>query len=130
MSDQEVDLSSIRGDWYFHMNYLINALEQTQKFQMKLWRKIKASRDVDGIPPVEQDELIGEFIEAVRMTNSFMDDLIMMAEQRPKKSKKKTKKKAAKKKATKKKAKKKVAKKKVAKKKTKKKAKKKTTRKK
>ena len=109
MSDQEVDFSRIRGDWFFHMNYLINALEQTQKYQMKLWRQIKAARDANGVLPVAHDELIAEFIEAVRMTNSFMDDLIMMGEQRPAKAKKvagkKTKKKAATKKTAKKKTK-------------------------
>jgi len=83
MSEQEVDLSSIRGDWYFHFNYLVNAVEQTQKYQMKVWRKIKSLRDKDGIVSAEHDDLIQEYIEAVRMTNSFMDDFIMMCEQRP-----------------------------------------------
>ena len=115
MSDQEVDFSQIRGDWFFHMNYLINALEQTQKRQAKLWRQIKAARNDDGALPVDQDHLMEDFIDAVRMTNSFMDDLIMMQEQRPDSAKKAAKKKPAKKKA-KKKLTKKAAKKKVAKK--------------
>jgi hypothetical protein len=102
VSDQEVDFSQIRGDWFFHMNYLINALEQTQKYQSKLWRQIKAARDADGVVPVAQDELLAEFIEAVRMTNSFMDDLIMMREQRPAKAKKASGEKKSKKKAKKK----------------------------
>jgi hypothetical protein len=110
MSDQEVDFSQIRGDWFFHMNYLINALEQTQKRQAKLWRQVKAARNDNGALPVDQDHLMEDFIDAVRMTNSFMDDLIMMQEQRPDSAKKGTKK-AAKKKPAKKKAKKKVAKK-------------------
>ena len=102
MSDQEVDFSQIRGDWFFHMNYLINALEQTQKRQAKLWRQVKAARNDDGALPVDQDHLMEDFIDAVRMTNSFMDDLIMMQEQRPDSTKKGAKKKPAKKKAKKK----------------------------
>ncbi len=102
MSDQEVDFSQIRGDWFFHMNYLINALEQTQKRQAKLWRQVKAARNDDGALPVDQDHLMEDFIDAVRMTNSFMDDLIMMQEQRPDSAKKGAKKKPAKKKAKKK----------------------------
>jgi len=111
VSDQDVDFSSIRGDWFFHMNYLINAVEQTQKLQQKLWRQVKAARDETGAVPVAQDHLVEEFIEAVRMTHSFMDDLIMMREQRPAKASKKkaSKKKAGKKKASKKKASKKKA---------------------
>ena len=111
MSDQDVDFSSIRGDWFFHMNYLINAVEQTQKLQNKLWRQVKAARDEKGAVPVAEDHLMEEFIEAVRMTHSFMDDLIMMREQRPAKASKKkaSKKKASKKKASKKKASKKKA---------------------
>jgi len=106
MSEHDVDLSSIRGDWNFHFNYLMNAVEKTQKYQMKLWRQINAARDAKGILPAEKNELIAEYLEAVRMTHSFTDDFIMMLEQRPAKAaKKKTKKKATKK------AKKKVAKK-------------------
>ena len=102
MSDQDVDFSSIRGDWFFHMNYLINAVEQTQKLQNKLWRQVKAARDEKGAVPVAEDHLMEEFIEAVRMTHSFMDDLIMMREQRPTKASKPAKKKASKKKVVKK----------------------------
>ena len=102
MSDQDVDFSSIRGDWFFHMNYLINAVEQTQKLQNKLWRQVKAARDEKGAVPVAEDHLMEEFIEAVRMTHSFMDDLIMMREQRPTKASKPAKKKANKKKVAKK----------------------------
>ena len=102
MSDQDVDFSSIRGDWFFHMNYLINAVEQTQKLQNKLWRQVKAARDEKGAVPVAEDHLMEEFIEAVRMTHSFMDDLIMMREQRPTKASKPAKQKANKKKVAKK----------------------------
>ena len=102
MSDQDVDFSSIRGDWFFHMNYLINAVEQTQKLQQKLWRQVKVARDENGAVPVAQDHLMEEFIEAVRMTHSFMDDLIMMREQRPAKASKSAKKKSSKKKVVKK----------------------------
>jgi len=131
MSDQEVDLSQIRGDWYFHFKYLINAVEQTQKHQMKVWRKLKAALDKDGILPADQVELIEQFTEGVRMTHSFMDDFDILESTRPakKKAKKKAAKKKAKKKATRKKAKKKTAKKKVAKKKAKKKTAKKSRRK-
>jgi len=40
MSDAEapqVDLSQIRGDYHFHMNYVNNAVTQTQKRVDKMW---------------------------------------------------------------------------------------------
>jgi len=99
MSDHDVDLSSIRGDWYFHMNYLLNAVEKTQKHQMRVWRKVKAAQLADGSLPEDANDLIDEFTEAVRMTHSFMDDFAILRETRPpkKKAKKKARKKAKKK---------------------------------
>ena len=49
MSEQGVDLSQIRGDWYFHMNYLSNAITQTMKRQVSSWADLKAEAPNDEI---------------------------------------------------------------------------------
>lgn len=49
MSDQGVDLSQIRGDWYFHMNYLSNAITQTMKRQVSSWAELKTDKPNDEI---------------------------------------------------------------------------------
>jgi hypothetical protein len=51
MSEAGADLSQIRGDWKFHMDYLTNAINHTMDRQMKLWTKLPDQwRD----PQVEQ----------------------------------------------------------------------------
>ena len=35
MSEQGVDLSQIRGDWKFHIDYLTNAINWTMKRQLE-----------------------------------------------------------------------------------------------
>ena len=49
MSEQGVDLSQIRGDWKFHMDYLTNAVTQTMKRQLTNWGDLSASVDNAGI---------------------------------------------------------------------------------
>jgi hypothetical protein len=43
-----VDLSKIRGDWKFHMDYLQNAIEQTLKRQQKYWQGLGDHADIDA----------------------------------------------------------------------------------
>ena len=48
MSEGNVDLSQIRGDWKFHMDYLTNAVTQTMARQMKLWGELSGKvKDTD-----------------------------------------------------------------------------------
>jgi hypothetical protein len=56
MSEQGVDLSQIRGDWYFHMNYLSNAITQTMKRQASSWAKLKAEKPNDEIEQAVERE--------------------------------------------------------------------------
>jgi hypothetical protein len=49
MSEQGVDLSQIRGDWKFHIDYLTNAINWTMKRQMELWGQLSASASQPGI---------------------------------------------------------------------------------
>lgn len=41
-----VDLSQIRGDWKFHMDYVQNAIEQTLKRQRKYWDELDDDDEV------------------------------------------------------------------------------------
>lgn len=43
-----VDLSQIRGDWKFHMDYLQNAIEQTLKRQQKYWAELGDDPEIDA----------------------------------------------------------------------------------
>lgn len=43
-----VDLSQIRGDWKFHMDYLQNAIEQTLKRQQKYWAGLNNDAEIDA----------------------------------------------------------------------------------
>lgn len=40
MSEGGVDLSQIRGDWKFHMDYLQNAIDKTIQRQEKYWSEL------------------------------------------------------------------------------------------
>lgn len=103
MSSEEVDLSQIRGDWDFHARYVTNAMEQTLKRQIKLWKELKKASKKKGQVPVDS-LLMEDFSEACRQTRALTDDFWLLAETKPgsKKAKKKTKKKGKKKKAAKK----------------------------
>ena len=48
MSEGEVDLSQIRGDWKFHMDYVQNATDQTLKRQLKYWNELGDNADIDA----------------------------------------------------------------------------------
>ncbi|UCG71460.1 MAG: hypothetical protein JSV45_09295 [Chromatiales bacterium] len=55
MSDApQVDLSQIRGDWHFHLNYLTNAINQSLVRAQKMWREVK-----DEV----NDATIGKFVD-------------------------------------------------------------------
>lgn len=43
MSEGGADLSQIRGDWKFHMDYLTNAVTRTMERQMKNWAELSLS---------------------------------------------------------------------------------------
>jgi hypothetical protein len=45
MSEEGVDLSQIRGDWKFHMDYVTNAVTQTLKRQMSYWAELSTRVD-------------------------------------------------------------------------------------
>ena len=101
MSETEVDLSQIRGDWDFHARYVTNAMEQTLKRQTRLWKELKAASKKQGQVPVD-GQLMEDFVEACRQTRALTDDFWLLAETRTtatakKKPAKKAKKKAAKK---------------------------------
>ena len=49
MSEQGVDLSQIRGDWYFHMRYVANAITQTMKRQVSSWNDLKSQTPDDSL---------------------------------------------------------------------------------
>ena len=60
MSDApEVDLSQIRGDWHFHLNYLANAVKQSLVRAQKMWGDVQAE--------IGSDE-IGQFVEQLGET--------------------------------------------------------------
>lgn len=56
MSEGEVDLSQIRGDWKFHMDYVQNAVDQTLKRQLKYWGEFGGDADI-GAAVTRQAEL-------------------------------------------------------------------------
>lgn len=95
MSEPQVDLSQIRGDWNFHINYLNNAVAQTLKRanalwvkvsgepgaepigklldqQTGLWAKMNEQLDEKGALPVGS-ELLDEFIAVTRQTKAPCD---------------------------------------------------------
>jgi len=87
-----VDLSQIRGDWKFHMDYVQNAIEQTLKRQVKvwaglanddgidasvkqqnqLWADLKGGANDKGTIPTT-DGVIEQFITACRGTKDICD---------------------------------------------------------
>ena len=84
MSEQGVDLSQIRGDWKFHMNYLTNAVTQTLKRQLKYWGELSASAINAGIEQamtrqkVLWDELIANVNDkgTISTSDSKVDEFI------------------------------------------------------
>jgi hypothetical protein len=93
MSGSQVDLSQIRGDWSFHMKFLINAIDQTVKRQLGLideaglsgsdieqlvkkqaglWQALTANADSAGIIPTG-DSRLHDFIDVSRQTKKPCD---------------------------------------------------------
>jgi len=57
-----VDLSQIRGDWKFHMDYLQNAIERTLERQGKYWGKLDNNDEIDA--NVKQTHSLWEELKA------------------------------------------------------------------
>ncbi|NIM70363.1 MAG: hypothetical protein GTN86_07335 [Xanthomonadales bacterium] len=55
MSESQVDLSVIRGDWYYHMGYVTNAMNRTLDRAQRLWSEVAAEAG---------DEEVGQQLEA------------------------------------------------------------------
>jgi hypothetical protein len=82
MSEPQVDLGAIAGDWDFHARYVTNSMEQTLKRLHKTWRALKAKSPSAGQVPME-GALMEEFIEACRQTRALTDDILLMQETKP-----------------------------------------------
>ena len=105
MSEGQVDLSQIRGDWYFHMNYLTNAITQTLKRQkllwdgldsgvrdpdvdeavqqqQKLWGQLIEGSDSKGVIPLA-DQLLNEYMNACRSTRAVCDGILDKSDSLP-----------------------------------------------
>ena len=54
MSEDGVDLSQIRGDWKFHMDFLQNAVEQTLKREAKSWAALGGDATIDANVQAQQ----------------------------------------------------------------------------
>jgi hypothetical protein len=67
MSEGGPDLSQIRGDWKFHMDYLTNAITQTMKRQMTSWDELPGNAKVPEIEKavIHQKALWDELTENV-----------------------------------------------------------------
>ena len=48
MSEGEVDLSQIRGDWKFHIDYIQNAIDRTLERVEKTWASLGNDADIDA----------------------------------------------------------------------------------
>jgi hypothetical protein len=55
MDEPQVDMSAIRGDWHFHMNYVSHAISVTLARAMKQWAGLAAAS-----PPVEMATLAAQ----------------------------------------------------------------------
>lgn len=92
MSEDGVDLSQIRGDWKFHMDFLQNAVEQTLKREAKSWAVLGGDATIDANVQAQQtlwadlktgandagtinttDDKMEEFIVACRASKPLCD---------------------------------------------------------
>jgi hypothetical protein len=72
---ENYDKGSGKQDWETHsLKYVINAIGSAQKRQQKLWNQVAATRNKDGLVPVDWP-LIEEYVESVRRTYCMMIDL-------------------------------------------------------
>lgn len=105
MSEGQVDLSQIRGDWNFHMNYVTNAITQTLKRQKRLWDELEPgvrSADVDEAVQQQQnlwsqlidsagsggtiplnDQLLNDYIDACRSSQAVCDGVLDKSDSLP-----------------------------------------------
>ncbi len=63
-----------------HLAYVDNATVSAQKRQQKLWKSLNAKRAKSGILPLT-NEVLDEYIQAVRMTASLMIDIEMVRDE-------------------------------------------------
>jgi hypothetical protein len=95
MDEPDVDFSEIRGDWYFHMAFLVNGMNHTLSRAGKLWAQVGSEVDDDEIGRLVSQqaalwtqisgaadergairtdgELLTEFIEMCRSTKAPLD---------------------------------------------------------
>lgn len=63
------------ADWESHsLKYVVSAITSAQKRQDELWTQITATRNKEGLIPVDWP-VIQEYVESVRRTHSLMVDL-------------------------------------------------------
>ena len=81
MSEGSVDLSQIRGDWKFHMDYLQNAIDQTMKRQAQCWVELDDDEEIGNA--VAEQSRIWEELNAnandkstIPTTDGRMDEFI------------------------------------------------------
>lgn len=88
MSDtHEVDLSQIRGDWHFHLNYLSNAVHQTLARADKLWGQVKADAGRDEIGELVAGlgktwsglEATGKAKDKIDIASPLLDEFLALA---------------------------------------------------
>jgi hypothetical protein len=63
-----------------HLAYVDNATVSAQKRQQKLWKAVNGKRTKGGILPLT-NEVLDEYIQAVRMTASLMIDIEMVRDE-------------------------------------------------
>ena len=59
MEAPEVDFSAIRGDWYFHMSFITNAMTRTLQRASRMWADIAAefeSQDVSRLVAAQAEQ--------------------------------------------------------------------------
>jgi hypothetical protein len=54
MNEPQVDFSAIRGDWYFHMNFLTRAMTATLARACRLWQQIGAEHNAPAVGELVQ----------------------------------------------------------------------------
>ena len=82
MAEKEVDLSQIRGDWHFHINYLTNAIDATIRRSLKLWDKVKGDADIEQVGELvtRQAEIWGQVTADRDDKNAIKTDSSLLAE--------------------------------------------------
>lgn len=84
MTQPQVDLSQIRGDWHFHINYLTNAIDATIRRSLKLCDAVQGEGGVDEIGELvkRQAEIWGQVTAdrgsqgAIKTDGGLLDEFI------------------------------------------------------